>query len=66
MLGLKWEMSGKPFTTNQGLFEPLVILHPFIDHNIAICYMDDILIFTSTLEEHHLVTHEILNTLRHH
>src|SRR5260370_4208609 len=42
------------------------ILHPFIDQNVAICYMDDILIFTPTLEEHHRVTREILETLWSH
>src|SRR5260370_21462845 len=42
------------------------ILQPFIDRNIAICYMDDILIFTPTLDEHRQVVHEILKTLRQH
>ena len=42
------------------------ILCPFINRNVAICYMDNILIFTPTLEEHHQVVHEILKTLRHH
>ena len=42
------------------------ILHPFIDRNVAICYMDDILVFTSTLNEHHQVVCEILKTLRLH
>src|SRR5258708_5972624 len=26
------------------------ILHPFIDHNEAICYMDDILIYSSLMD----------------
>src|SRR5260370_21754512 len=42
------------------------ILHPFIDQNVAICYMDDILIFTPMLDEHCQVVHEILETLQHH
>src|SRR6266478_744105 len=42
------------------------ILCPFINRNVAICYMDDILIFTPTLEEHHRVTREILETLWSH
>src|SRR6266436_5403287 len=39
------------------------ILHPFIDHNEAICYMDDILIYSS-LMDHQKITWEILQTLR--
>ena len=27
------------------------ILHPFIDHNEAICYMDDILIYSTSLTD---------------
>src|SRR5260370_10747991 len=38
------------------------ILHPFIDHNEAICYMDDILIYSS-LMDHRRITWEILQTL---
>ncbi len=39
------------------------ILHPFIDHNEAVCYMDDILIFSTSLTDHQRVTWEILQTL---
>src|SRR5258708_6033188 len=39
------------------------ILHPFIDHNEAICYMDDILIYSSSLMDHRRITQEILQTL---
>ncbi len=44
------------------------ILHPFIDQNIAICYMDDILIFTPTLDEHCqiVIVCEIFKTLQCH
>ena len=42
------------------------VLHPFIDKNVAICYMDNILVFTETLDEHHKAVHEILLTLRQH
>ncbi len=31
------------------------ILQDFIDRGVVICYMDDILVFTSTLEEHRRV-----------
>jgi len=76
--GDKWKVA---FSTNQGLFEPLVmffglcnspatfqtmmndILHPFIDHNEAICYMDDILIYSASLTDHQRITQEILQTL---
>src|SRR5260221_8379865 len=39
------------------------ILCPFIDHNEAICYMDDILIYSSSLMDHQRITQEILQTL---
>src|SRR5258708_4627609 len=39
------------------------ILHPFIDRNEAICYMDDILIYSSSLMDHQRITWEILQTL---
>src|SRR5258708_121058 len=65
--GDEWKAA---FSTNQGLFELLVmffglcnspatfqtmmnnILHPFIDCNEAICYMDDILISSSSVANH--------------
>src|SRR5260221_12583946 len=40
------------------------ILHPFIDRNEAICYMDDILIYSTSLTDHWRITWEILQTLR--
>src|SRR5258705_5214683 len=40
------------------------ILHPFIDRNEAICYMDDILIYSASLADHQRITQEILQTLR--
>src|SRR5258708_11467175 len=40
------------------------ILHPFIDRNEAICYMDNILIYSSSLMDHWRITQEILQTLR--
>jgi len=40
------------------------ILCPFIDHNEAICYMDDILIYSASLADHRRITQEILQTLR--
>ena len=42
------------------------ILHSFISQGVVICYMDDILIFTETLTEHHHVTWEVLATLHQH
>src|SRR6266478_68192 len=39
------------------------ILCPFIDHNEAICYMDDILVYSSSLMDHRRITWEILQTL---
>src|SRR5260221_12910208 len=32
------------------------ILHPFIDHNEAICYMDNILIHSTSLTDHQRIT----------
>ncbi len=32
------------------------ILCPFIDHNEAVCYMDDILIYSASLTDHQRVT----------
>src|SRR5258708_4048381 len=76
--GDEWKAA---FSTNQGLFEPLVmffglcnspatfqtmmndILCPFIDHNEAVCYMDDILIYSASLTDHQRITREILQTL---
>src|SRR5258707_6989133 len=40
------------------------ILCPFIDRNEAICYMDDILIYSASLTDHQRITQEILQTLR--
>src|SRR5258707_1698503 len=39
------------------------ILRPFIDCNEAICYMDDILIYSASLPDHWRITREILQTL---
>src|SRR5258707_720052 len=39
------------------------ILHPFINHNEAICYMNDILIYSASLADHWRITQEILQTL---
>src|SRR5260221_3467227 len=76
--GDEWKAA---FSTNRGLFEPLVmffrlcnspttfqtmmndILRPFIDCNEAVCYMDNILIYSSSLMDHQRITWEILQTL---
>src|SRR5260221_10893991 len=39
------------------------ILCPFIDCNEAVCYMDDILIYSTSLADHRRITWEILQTL---
>ncbi len=39
------------------------ILCPFIDCNKAVCYMDDILIYSTSLADHQRITQEILQTL---
>src|SRR5260221_10260374 len=39
------------------------ILCPFIDCNEAVCYMDDILIYSASLADHWRITQEILQTL---
>ena len=76
--GDEWKVA---FSTNRGLFEPLImffglcnspatfqtmmnnILRPFINCNEAVCYMDDILIYSSSLMDHRRITREILQTL---
>src|SRR6266446_8850523 len=76
--GDEWKAA---FSTNHGLYEPLVmffglcnspatfqtmmndILRPFIDCNEAVCYMDDILIYSASLADHRRITREILQTL---
>ena len=42
------------------------ILRDLIDQGIMICYMDDILIHTPSVEGHCLITHKVLATLRSH
>src|SRR5258706_15046518 len=39
------------------------ILCPFINRNEAVCYMDDILIYSAFLTDHQRITQEILQTL---
>src|SRR5258708_23954176 len=39
------------------------ILCPFINHDEAVCYMDNILIYSSSLMDHQRITQEILQTL---
>jgi hypothetical protein len=41
------------------------VLHPFID-SFVIVYLDDILIFSSTWEEHVVHLKQVLETLRKH
>ncbi len=77
--GNEWKAA---FTTNKGLFEPLVMFfgltnspatfqtmmnHLFRDHiarGCVVVYMDDILIFSDTMEEHRRVVEEVLQIIR--
>src|SRR5260221_6295587 len=56
--GDEWKAA---FSTNQGLFEPLIMFFGLC--NEAVCYMDDILIYSSSLMDHRRITCEILQTL---
>src|SRR5258707_837183 len=40
------------------------ILQDFIHNGEAICYMDDILIYSHTLSDHQQIVHQVLTTLR--
>ena len=79
--GDEWKAA---FVTNQGLFEPRVMLFGLTNSpatfqalmnsifadliaagKVAV-YLDDILIFSATLEEHRQVTHEVLRRLQEH
>ena len=39
------------------------ILHEFIHNGEAICYMDDILVYSPTLSEHRRIVRQVLATL---
>ena len=76
--GDEWKAA---FSTNRGLFEPLVmffgltnspatfqtmmndLFKDVIDQGCVIIYMDDILIFTETLEEHRRMVKKVLEVL---
>ncbi len=73
--GDEWKAA---FSTNRGFFELLVMFFGLcnspatfqtmmndilIDCNEAICYMDDILIYSTSLADHQRITQEILQTL---
>lgn len=40
------------------------LFHDLINHGVVVVYMDNILIFLETLEEHRKVTREVLSILR--
>jgi hypothetical protein len=77
--GNKWKAA---FHTNRGLFEPLVmyfsnslatfqmmmkeIFQDLITESVVSIYLDDILIFTNTFEEHCRITHLVLDHMREH
>ena len=55
------------FCTNHGLFKPLVMFfQDFIMEGHVCVYLDDILIFTETLEEHQWFMQIVLEHLHHH
>ena len=41
------------------------IFKELIDEGVVVVYMDDILIFTESLEEHHKIVRHVLEILRH-
>lgn len=55
--GNKWKAA---FHTNQGLFKPLIM------EGVVCIYLDDILIYTCTLEEHRCVTPIVMDCLQQH
>jgi hypothetical protein len=57
--GDEWKAA---FRTNHGLFEPLVMFFGLT----VVVYLDDILIFTKTLDEHREVTRRVLGRLAAH
>jgi len=73
--GDEWKAA---FRTNRGLFEPLVMffglcnspatfqtmMDDLITEGVVVVYLDDILIFTETLEEHQRVTWRVMELLR--
>ena len=72
------------FTTNRGLFEPLVmffglcnspstfqtmmnhIFRELINEGKVVVYIDDILIFTKTMEEHQNIVRQVLELMQQH
>jgi hypothetical protein len=68
--GDEWKAA---FATNQGLFKPLVMFFgltnspaTFLAKGKVVVYLDDILIFTTTPEEHCQIVHEVLDQLKKH
>ena len=60
------------FQTNRGLFEPLVMFFglmnslfwDLINHGKVVIYIDNIMIFTADLAEHHKIVTEVLQILQ--
>jgi hypothetical protein len=71
--GDEWKAA---FCNNRGVFEPLVMyfgltnsparFQDLITKGVISIYLDDILIFTNTLEEHCRITHLVLDCMHEH
>ena len=55
-------------TNSPATFQTMMndIFRELVAEGVVVVYLDDILIFTKTLEEHREVTHRVMELLRHH
>ena len=55
-------------TNSPAMFQTMMnnIFHELIMKGVVVVYLDNILIFTKTVEEHHAVTQRVLDLLREH
>src|SRR5258707_7923967 len=56
-----FELSNSPMTFQTMMND---ILQDFIHNSEAICYMDDILVYSCTLSDHWQIVHQVLSTLQ--